>query len=283
MPKKKDLPINNIICISDIHAGCQLALCPPKVSLDNGGFYYPSRLQKKLWAMWREFWDEWVPMATKEEDFILVVNGDAIDGVHHNSVTQISHNITDQIQIAKDLLLPIIQNPKCVGYYHIRGTEAHVGKSGQSEEGLAKALGAIPDEIGNYARWEMWIKMGGKLINFSHHIGTTQSASYESTAPYKEYIEALTDAARWKNTPPDVIVRSHRHRAIETRVPTANGYGISVITPSWQIRTPFAFRIALGRTSMPQIGGILIRNGDEDSVFTRSKIWEIERSKEVVV
>ena len=91
----------NIIVISDLHCGCQLAICPPIVKYDSGGFYQPSPLQGKLWAMWREFWDEWVPVATKNEGFILVVNGDAIDGVHHNSVTQISHNITDQIQIGR--------------------------------------------------------------------------------------------------------------------------------------------------------------------------------------
>jgi hypothetical protein len=281
VPKVK--PIKNVVVISDTHSGCQLALCPPKVKLDSGGFYQPSPLQVKLWYMWREFWDEWVPMATKGEDFILVHNGDAIDGVHHNSVTQISHNITDQIQIAKDLLEPIIKNPKCKAYYHIRGTEAHVGQSGQSEEGLARSLGAVPDDIGNYARWEMWMNLNKKRIHFTHHIGSTNSASYESTAPYKEYIESLIDSARWKNEPPDVIVRSHRHRAFETRVATANGYGISVVTPAWQLQTPFTFRMALGRSSMPQIGGILIREGDEDSIFTRSKIWNIERPKEVIV
>ena len=275
--------IKNVVVISDTHCGCQLGLCPPVVNLDNGGTYVQSSLQKKLWAMWNEFWDVWIPMVTKGEPYIIVHNGDAIDGVHHNSVTQITHNITDQIQIAKDILEPRILNKKCAGYYHIRGTEAHVGKSGQSEEGLAKALNAIPDEKGNHARWELWMRLNGNLIHFSHHIGTTQSANYESTAPYKEYIESLTDSARWHNQPPDVIVRSHRHRAIETRIPTANGYGISVITPAWQLKTPFTFRIPLGRVSMPQIGGILIRHGNEDTIFTRSKVWNIERSEEVII
>lgn len=275
--------IKNIIVISDTHFGCQLGLCPPIVKLDNGGTYHHSGLQKKVWNMWEYFWNEWTPTVTKGEPYIIVHNGDAIEGTHHNSVTQISHNITDQISIAKSVLDPIVNAKKCEGYYHIRGTEAHVGKSGQSEEGLAKALGAIPDEIGNYARWELWMKLNKCLIHFSHHVGTTQSANYESTAPFKEYIESLTDAARWQNQPPDVIVRSHRHRAIETRIPTANGYGISLVTPAWQLKTPFTYRISLGRSSMPQIGGVLIRHGDEDAIFTRSKVWNIERTPEVVI
>lgn len=273
----------NIIVISDTHAGCQLALCPPSFKLDNGGIYTQSDLQKKLWKMWEYFWENWVPTVTKGEPYIVVHNGDAIEGKHHDSVTQISQNINDQVSIAKQVLEPIVTAKKCVGYYHIRGTEAHAGKSGQAEEGLATALHAIPDEIGNHARWELWMKLNGCLIHFSHHIGTTQSANYESTAPYKEYIESLTDAGRWHKQPPDVVVRSHRHRAIETRVATKNGYGISLVTPAWQLKTPHTFRFSLGRVSMPQIGGVLIRHGNEDQIFTRSKVWDIDRPKAVVV
>ena len=275
--------IRNVIVISDTHAGCQLALCPPVVTLDSGGTYRQSKLQKKVWEMWGFFWSEWVPKVTKGEPYIVVHNGDAIDGKHHDSVTQITQNITDQVSIAIDVLGPIVKAKNCAGYYHIRGTEAHVGKSGQAEEGLARALGATPDEIGNYARWELWMKLNGSLIHFSHHIGTTNAAAYESTAVYKEMIEAYVDAARWRKQPPDVVVRSHRHRAFETRIPTAMGYGISLVTPGFQLKTPFTHKLALGRSSMPQIGGVLIRHGNEDSIFTRSQVWNIDRPKEVTV
>jgi PTS system nitrogen regulatory IIA component len=43
-----------------------------------------------------------------------------------------------------------------------------------------------------------------------------------------ELAEAYTEAGRWRNRPPDVIVRGHRHRHIEIRVPTALGYGIAI-------------------------------------------------------
>ena len=90
--------IKNIVVISDTHLGCQLAVCK-KIRLDGGGHYNPSRLQKTLYAWWNIFWNEWVPEATKGEDFILVHNGDIIDGIHHKSTTQISHNINSNILI----------------------------------------------------------------------------------------------------------------------------------------------------------------------------------------
>jgi hypothetical protein len=184
-----------------------------------------------------------------------------------------------QKELAVLCLKPIIENKKCKQYYHIRGTEAHVGKSGQYEEEVAKILGAKPDEIGNHARWDMWYKLHDKIIHFSHHIGTTGSSSYESTAVYKEMVESFNEAGRWQDKPPDVVVRSHRHRQFETRIATKNGYGISLVTPAWQLKTPFIHRLPGGRASTPQIGGYLIRTGDEDSIYTRFKVWRISRSK----
>src|SRR6476619_2465949 len=134
--------IRNIVVISDLHAGCRMALCPPQgASLDNGGRYMPSALQMKLWAIWREFWDTWVPTATKGEPFAVVVNGDVVDGVHHNSTTQISHDLQDQAGIAYELLSPVVD--LCDGqFFCVRGTDAHVGQSGVDEEKLAQRLGA---------------------------------------------------------------------------------------------------------------------------------------------
>lgn len=272
--------VRNIICVSDLHCGCQLGLCPPNVKLDSGGKYSASDLQKKVWTMWKYFWKEWVPVATKGEPFVLVVNGDAIDGNHHGSTTQISHNDNDQVSIAEEILFPIVNNVMCEKYYHIRGTEAHTGKSGQNEEMLAKKLGAVPDSKGNHARWDLWLKMSKSLIHFTHHVGCTSSAAYESTAVYKELVEAYNEAGRFGDRPPDCICRSHRHRQMEIRVPNKNGYGIAFTTPGWQLKTPYTYRIGLGRSSTPQIGGYLIRCGDEDTLYTRFKIWKIEREKE---
>lgn len=275
--------IRNIVVVSDTHAGCRLGLCPPEVALDDGGYYRHSDLQSKVYHMWTQFWDSWVPKVTKGEPYVVVFNGDAIDGVHHGSVTQVSHNLIDQGNIAKKLLCDVAALPNCERWYHIRGTEAHVGKSGQSEEGLAAAIGAVPDENGNCARWEMWLRLGEELIHFSHHVGTTSSSSYESTAVYKEMVEAFNESGRWGDQPPTVIVRSHRHRQFETRIATKSGYGIALVTPGWQLKTPFVHRLASGRASTPQIGGYLIRLGDEDGVYTRFKVWKVERSREEVL
>ncbi len=229
-------PIYIIIILSDLHCGCQFGLCPNTVKFDGGGHYESSTFQKKVWQRWGYFHEEWVPKVTKGEPYVLVLNGDVLDGVHHGAKTQITQNLSDQSDIAELILRPIIEKEKCVKYYHLRGTEAHSGKSGEEEERLAKLLGAVPDEYGNYARWEMWFRLKTALVHFSHAIGVTSSSAYESTAVYKEMVEAFNEAGRWRDEPPDVVVRSHRHRQFETRIATKKGYGISLVTPGWQLK-----------------------------------------------
>lgn len=267
--------VPNLVIVSDTHAGCQLGLFPiGGFRLDGGVPVMPSMLQQKLWGMWTEFFGTWVPEVTEGEPWDLVVDGDAIDGNHHNSVTQITHDLTDQRKIAYELLAPVVEACRKSGgrYWHIRGTEAHAGKSGQDEEQLAQQLGAVPSTEGNYARWELWKKVGSGLVHITHHIGTTSSSAHETSAINAELAAAFTDAGRWGDKPPDIIVRSHRHRAAEVRLPRKDGYATAFVTPAWQAKTPFTFRNMHGRTSEPQFGGSLVRQGHRD-LYTRHQVW----------
>jgi len=274
--------IKNIILISDIHAGDQFGLCPEKVSLDGGGHYTASIYQNEMLGCWNYIWNDWIPMVTKGEDFALVNNGDSLEGIHHNASHPISQNIADQFRVALDLLSPVVK--KAALYYHIRGTGAHSGESGRYEEMLARELKAVPDGD-NYSRFELRLKFKGTTgnIHFTHHVGVTSSGNYESTGVYKEMVEAFVDAGRWGDIPPSVVCRSHRHRQFETRIATRHGYGISLVTPGWQLKTPYTFRLPLSRASWPQIGAYLIRRGDEDEIYTRFKVWNLRQSREVTI
>ena len=277
----------NLVVVSDLHSGCRVALCHPDgADLDDGGTYMPSKVQLKLWAYWRQFWDEFVPLVTKGEPWDMLVNGDAIDGVHHNSTTQISNNLEDQGDLAHKILKPEVERCKAGGgaYYHVRGTEAHVGKSGVEEERLAKRLGAKPNAEGQHARYDLWKTVGPKLCHFLHHVGTTGSAAYEATAVHKELTESFVEAARWGERPPDLIGRAHRHRCIEIQIPTGKAgrfgevsHAIAVVTPAWQGKTPFAWKIPGARLSTPQFGGIVVRY-HEGELFVRKYVQTVERS-----
>jgi hypothetical protein len=54
---------------------------------------------------------------------------------------------------------------------------------------------------------------------------------------------------------------------------------MAIVTPGWQAKTPFAWKIPGARLSQPQFGGVLIRKGDEE-LHSRAKVWRLERSRE---
>ncbi len=283
MGKPQSDKICNLVVVSDIHAGCRLALCPPEgATLDDGGPYKQSPLQKKLWKYWRIFWDEFIPEATKGEPYGIVINGDAVEGTHHKATTPISHNPEDQRRIAVGIIKPLVD--LCEGrLWMVRGTEAHVGNSACDEENVAKQVGAIPNKEGQHARWDLWKTIGNDyLVHCLHHIGTTGSQAYEATAVHKELVEEFIEAGRWRRRPPDCIVRSHRHRAFQINIPIGadsgeTGNALGLVTPAWQGKTPFAWKIPGARLATPQFGGILIRAA-HGRLFADSKVWTVERS-----
>lgn len=259
--------------ISDTHAGSSVALSP-RHRLDDGGYYDPSPIQKKIFKLWLNFWD-WTYDRLGKEPFIIVHNGDLIDGQHHHTTALTTGNLTIQQRVAMEIMEPHIARSE--GYYQIRGTEAHAGKSASEEEMAAQVLGAIPDkETGQSARWEMWIEFGSELIHFAHHIGTTTSAAYESSALNREIVAAFVEAGQFNQRPPSIIVRSHRHRFIAIEPVMGRG----IITPGWQAKTPFVFRI--DRMRAPMFGGIIIKKGTE-GVHIRKKIYTLDRGESVVI
>lgn len=277
--RKRKSDIRNVVVVSDLHAGSRLGLYPRDgVTDDDGGRYMGSANQRVLWSWWEEFWDDYVPKATKGEPFAAVVNGDIVDGKPHLSKQGVSDNCSDQSRIALACLDGYATRGEH-GLYIVKGTEAHVGKSAENEEGVARLLGAIPDEQGNHARWDLWLRVGGKLVHFLHHIGTTSSASYESTAVMSELVAEFVESARWGDQIPSAIVRSHRHRTIEIKIPTAHGLAMGIVTPAWQLKTSFAWKIAGARLAPPQIGGVVLRVGEDGELYSMAFVRTVGRTE----
>lgn len=277
MTRKRSGDVRSIVVVSDTHCGCQLGLCPPSVPLDGGGTYEASRLQRIVWGWWDEFWRDFVPKATKGEPFAVVMNGDCLDGVHHGATTQITHNMNDQRMIAQSVLEPIVE--ACGGrYWHIRGTEAHVGQAAEHEEAVARSLGAIPDEDGNHARWNLRATLGEHRIHFAHHISPSQSPFAKSGALQREMVGTYVQTGKWGDAPYSMLVRSHRHEHSETVERGAHGKITVTVTPAWQLFTPFVHKTA-ARVGQPEIGGIVIRLVD-DELFTRAFVKRISPPRE---
>lgn len=272
-----------IVTVSDLHVGSTMGICPARVETVDKGTYLPNKYQRTLLKYWKNFWTEWVPETAEEaECLILVLNGDMLDGIHHNTVNILSNSWEIQEQAAVAILTTIFElcPMKIDQVFFVKGTEVHVGPNGESEERIARQIGAVKNELGEYASYQWWLQVDEVPFQFAHHIGVTSSAAYESSAPMRELVSGLVEASQWDQRLPRVIVRSHRHRFIPVSIPSAHGRIECVITPGWQLRSPHVERI--DRMRMPHIGGVMFKvEGTECRII--EKLYPLPGPKPVTI
>jgi len=273
--------VPNIVAIGDTHFGCKLALCPREgFSLDEGGTYNPSLWQQVLCDWWDEFWDDFVPTATRGEPFVLVHVGDGIDGDHHDTSTIFTRNPHDQVLMAAQMMRPVVARARKL--FWIRGTGVHIGKSAEHEESLAQMLGAVRNDDGRHTRQELTLDLGGRRINFMHHIGTSSSPFAQSGALQRLAVRSYVETGRRGDQPYAMIVRGHRHQHSAITEEAAHGKVTVVTTPAWQGKTPYVYSRDGLQMTQPEIGGIVIRLAD-DELFTRAFVRRPDPPKAVAI
>lgn len=253
-PESKAAKREVFAVVSDLHCGSTLGLCHPDgQQLDDGGHYIPSAAQRKMWDCWSEYWSR-VKEVAKGANLIVIVNGDAVDGDHHNTPQIVSRNLAaTQHEIAERVLGPAMRlAPAAI--HLVRGTESHVGASAAFEERLARSLGAPKcPSTGAHSRWHLQIDSHGVLLDFAHHGRLGTRPWTKMTGPSTLASEILLAAAKHGTKPPDVAFRSHYHQEADT----FDNYPTRLIqTRGWQLSTAFVHRIAAG--SLPQIGGLIV-------------------------
>jgi hypothetical protein len=272
-PDPKDLPV---VCISDLHVGCGMAIMPKDgFTGDSGVAYFPSPLQQKLYDRWTEGFWPWVEAETGGR-YNVLVNGDLIDGVHHQAVTQWSQNLLDQRRACVELLRPVRERAQ--RFIVVRGTESHVGASGQHDEAIAEALQAEKSPAGTWSHWEAFYRLGGQLCHFAHHIGATTSPFAKSSALQKVIALSYVNSGRWGDEPPVMFVRSHRHQCSWVGEPCKHGIVTCVVLPAWQLKTPYVHRI--GIMSEPEYGGVILFPGN-NAVYHKPWVERVERPEEI--
>lgn len=263
--------------VSDVHAGSSVALCPPRIELDDGGFFESSKPQRWLWDGWNAFWDEGDKLRNQyKAPLIAGFNGDLTEGKHHGTTQVISDNPTAQAAVVDAIMhVPLSLNPE--GIFVVRGTEAHVGKSACYEERIAIGLhkDGRPvhrcEESNTASHWQLLMEVEGIRFDFAHHgrMGTrpwtkgnvvqnlAAEIFYERAA---DYLQSMQE----DDKPPHIAVRSHLHRYFDT----GSAHPVRVIqTAAWQLKTAFTYRIAT--ENVADIGGVFFVVDDHRIVDVR--------------
>lgn len=208
-----------VLVISDTHCGHEVGLTPPKWNI---GFEGDPMVDYRA-----QLWDNWQDILRRVGKIdVLVCNGDMIDGRGEKA------GGTELIVLKRDVQVmlaeQIIKGVKAPKVFITRGTDYHVGNFENWEDILAEKLGNV-EKVGDVYN----IDVNGLVMNFRHHISTSQTPLGRQTALEREH-EWNVDWFVEKDFPlADVIVRSHTHyhkyaggsSYLAMTTPALQGYG----------------------------------------------------------
>jgi len=244
MPK----PTKLIVVVSDLHCGSTVGLMPPEFVTEEGNALMQNPLQKWLWDCWLRAQD-FAHAVVNGDPYVLVLNGDAVEGIHHGTKQIISPKTKDHMACAEETIESLAEIASQVVL--VKGTECHTGSD---ELTLGKILGGAKDPDTNkrkpqHAFDRLTLDIHGTRCAFSHHIGASLGSYLEATqmsvAINEEHMAAVTNG----EPAPTVIVRSHRHRFCYF----GNDHSLCVVTPPWQALTRFGYKVVPAARCHPGI------------------------------
>lgn len=248
---------------NDHHCGSTVAVCPPEVRLDDGGYYGASPEQLWLWQCYGDFWEKVAEKRERENaELVAVFNGDLTDGNHHGTTQIMSGNPNAQAA-AVNACMKVALDKKPSRIYMVRGTEAHVGPSAAHEERIADGLRRdgrpiVSDpKTGNASWWHCHQTFEGVRVDIAHHGRTGQREHTRGGAAVLHAHDILMSYVKRNDLPPHLALRAHHHRFNDSY----DACPVRVITNgAWQLATAYVHRKCTD--TLADIGGLLITMQD---------------------
>jgi len=249
-----------VVVVSDIHAGSTVGLLPPGFVTKEGNEITQNPLQKWLWECWQRA-NDFVGETVNGSPYVFILNGDAMEGVHHGTKQVISPDMSDHLSCAHETLAEMAGPAR--HRFIVRGTECHTNNH---EIALGAMLDAArnpeshPDEAKQIHAFDrLTLDMCGVRCVWAHHIGTTMRSYTEATQLAIAITEEQIAAARNGEPPPRVIGRAHRHRFGYFE----NHHAMCLVSAPWQGLTRFGHKVVTHEKPHPGVYILDWRNRDD--------------------
>jgi hypothetical protein len=160
-----------ITVLSDTHSGGSTALFPNKQWwFDTERNHTPSLKQVEMF----KHFDKcalYARVNSRNRRHILIHNGDAIEGAHHNTIQIVTASESEQAKVHVDLMHFFMKKARFDGrkgdkLYYVKGTETHTLNK---EKEIAEKLKAQQSEDGEYIFDHLELNVNGRLLWFLHH------------------------------------------------------------------------------------------------------------------
>lgn len=238
------MSIRTLIVISDVHAGSTKAILPPDFVTLEGQPIGQSEFQKWLWQCWQDA-NTWINERVAPFEYALILNGDLTEGNHHHTKEIISPEQGDHVKAAIEVLE--MTAARADKTFVVRGTECHVGSS---EISIARSLGAeVNEEVGQPYWDRLTLDICGNRVSVRHHFPATSRVHLEASQHSIQLNNAILEAIRAGEAPPQIIVGAHRHRPGHW----SDGKHMSIVTGAWQGLTRHGFKVVPDGRPCPRI------------------------------
>ena len=243
-----------LLPFADMHTGGTTALHPNKRKIrgkyerleDIGGWNYADRPNFQLDSRQLGIWNHlekclnWAAELRKDTQLVLVSDGDALDGNHHNTSQLVTRDEAEMMDTHEELMGYIqdrLDFDKGDGLYYVFGTDAHTRNH---ENLVAQRLNAYQYPNGRYCSNFLELHLNGAKV-WIYHQGV-------SAGDYPTRGEGLTRQLKkiWYKckiegiVPPDLVLTAHTHDPVYSTYTQDWKTIHGIILPSWQEKTRYA-------------------------------------------
>ena len=169
------------------------------------------------------------------------MNGDAIDGTGRRQagIGQWTTDLNQQVDAAAQLLEGI----GAKRWFFTAGSPYHVETPGM------RAEHSLADKFGTELEMDVSLRFGQHYMHFAHWVATSKVFHYRTTPIARELLIALCNQkSLWDY---EWTVRSHCHYTVMVQYKSH----AAIITPAWQMRTPFTIQ-RMSPFNQPDIGAV---------------------------
>lgn len=243
---------------NDEHSGSVVAPLLRKQWQFRDGNVYPNELQALLWDQYAEV-AATIGKLREGKRLIVIKLGDLIDGIHHETKELITHYIDHQQEIFTehtDYALCAMRFDKEAGdkMYFVAGTPAHAG---EAEEQLAGDFDCEPHSEARTVWPMLKIEINGRYCMFFHHGANMGKGAFKGNG-----LRARMNNLRYEymdkgKKVPELLVTADKHeKGYECLMRNGEIVMRGIVSPAWQVKTDFVYRIA--SEALPNVGGLTI-------------------------
>lgn len=275
-----------VTVLSDMHSGGSTALFPNKQWwFDTERNHTPNAKQVSIFQHFDKC-TQYARVNSRNKRHIIIHNGDAIEGAHHNTIQIVTPVLDEQVRIHMDLMHGFMKKSKFDGrkgdkLYYVKGTETHTL---DKEKEIAEKLKAQKNDNGEHIFDFLELEINGRLLWLLHHGKGRGRGAAEGNSLRNWLRDVYFDCVKTNRRPPDMVISGHTHTPTWNVYVVSNGNGFhmmhGIVCPSFQSKTRFAYKVA--PVEKNEVGAVFLEIKADGEIKT-PVILRMETEKQNVV